>query len=400
MFAAELTLFGQAAPDAEIVTPLQQLAGTIAMITMSGSLALMVRWIVRWKETGHAIPAAQRGLLRIPPILTWIVSGLSLLMALMVMLDSLVDDQDSRIPVAPATAMRPQEHLAEPEPDTELLLPTESPTEGHVAEEPAVESAAETTELTPEAMRNSLVSIIAFDVVVFLVIGTIVFLASADGRFFPRTPSAASGVASETARESLTSEAPAVEAPDVLPREYDATSLHQELPANPASEHPAQDADAEPFSLLAEFRFAIEVFLVAYLPTTLLRIIVVLLTIRLTGEDPGSHPLLEMMQSGADPVLLSLIVLTAVVLAPVVEELQFRVVMLGGLLQLSHQGLALVISSIGFSMAHGFPDAIALLPLAFALGYTYLQRRSYCTVMMVHFLFNGFNLLLALLAMQ
>lgn len=52
-----------------------------------------------------------------------------------------------------------------------------------------------------------------------------------------------------------------------------------------------------------------------------------------------------------------------------------------------------------FAFAHGFPDSIALIPLAFALGYTYLRRRSYVTVMLVHFLFNGFNMLLALVAL-
>jgi membrane protease YdiL (CAAX protease family) len=106
-----------------------------------------------------------------------------------------------------------------------------------------------------------------------------------------------------------------------------------------------------------------------------------------------------MMTSGVGRTILTLILLTAVFLAPLVEELQFRVIMLGGLAQMGRPMLALSISSILFAFAHGFPDSLALLPLAFALGYTYLRRRSYITVMLVHFLFNGFNMVLALLAM-
>ncbi len=59
--------------------------------------------------------------------------------------------------------------------------------------------------------------------------------------------------------------------------------------------------------------------------------------------------------------------------------------------------MALVLSSILFGLVHGLPDGLALLPLAFALGYTYLRRRSYITVMLVHFFFNAFNMLVALL---
>ena len=53
-----------------------------------------------------------------------------------------------------------------------------------------------------------------------------------------------------------------------------------------------------------------------------------------------------------------------------------------------------------FAFAHGFPDALALLPLAAALGYAYLRRRSYVTVVLVHFFFNSFNMAIALIALM
>jgi membrane protease YdiL (CAAX protease family) len=131
----------------------------------------------------------------------------------------------------------------------------------------------------------------------------------------------------------------------------------------------------------------------------MLRVLIVILTEGLTGEVPDQHPFLEMMESDVGVAVLSLIVLTAVILAPIVEELQFRVVILGGIAQLGRSRLALGVSSVLFAFAHGFPDSLALLPLAFALGYTYLRRRSYITVMMVHFLFNAFNMVLAFASM-
>ena len=95
-----------------------------------------------------------------------------------------------------------------------------------------------------------------------------------------------------------------------------------------------------------------------------------------------------------------MIFLIAVVFAPIVEELQFRVVILGGIAQRGRPVLALVLSSLLFAFAHGYPDCFALIPLAVILGYCYLRRRSYITVMIVHFLFNMFNMGLAFLAMM
>ena len=155
----------------------------------------------------------------------------------------------------------------------------------------------------------------------------------------------------------------------------------------------------EPFSFLTELRYAGETFLAAYVPTTFLRVLVVLITMSIFGEEPGQHPFLDMLDSGVGFSIMALIVLTVVFMAPVVEELQFRVVMLGGLAQLGHPMLALGLSSFLFAFAHGFPDSLTLLPLAVALGYTYLRRRSYVTVMLVHFLFNGSNMVIALVAM-
>ncbi len=49
----------------------------------------------------------------------------------------------------------------------------------------------------------------------------------------------------------------------------------------------------------------------------------------ITGKMPDQHPFLEMMKDGIDLSLMAMIFLMAVILAPVVEELFYRIVILG-----------------------------------------------------------------------
>ncbi len=159
-------------------------------------------------------------------------------------------------------------------------------------------------------------------------------------------------------------------------------------------------AEAEPWVLGREFRYATEAVLAAWLPTALLRLLTVLVS-----QDEAQHPFLEMISNGVSTQVLLLIAGTAVCLAPLMEELLYRVVILGGLLFRGNamstwtSALAVGFSSVLFSLAHGFPDSLALLPLAVIIGWTYHQRRSYRTVVLIHFLFNGFNIVIAGLGM-
>jgi membrane protease YdiL (CAAX protease family) len=105
-----------------------------------------------------------------------------------------------------------------------------------------------------------------------------------------------------------------------------------------------------------------------------------------------------MITGGAGGTLLAMIIFAGIVVAPVVEELQFRIVLLGGLIQAGFQRIAVIASAVSFALLHGFPDGLALLPLAFALGYAYVRRQSYLTVILIHFLFNAINLAIAMLA--
>lgn len=455
---AKLNLLAQAAAPQEKVTPGAAMAGFLVLGVMASSVWMIVVWVGRRNQTGHALPAARRGLLRVPPALTFVGIGLSLLMFLLMTMASLQEkpgpkavSKPANNPVAASAADAPSSSPAETSPADTSPVETSAIAEESAAPEAesAEKTSAETTnpseksgkkksaasQMSPEDMQSALIQTVAMDVFLFLIFGVVVLVSRLQGR--ARLSESAAPIRSpQTQAYQATVYSPAGFWPDLddasaapmsgygLPVERSVAPLGSgSIPVNvneEASESPwaAPQAESditaaaeptlpsetpgevdEPFSFLTEARYAFEVFLAAYVPTAMLRVLVVVLTEGLTGEVPDQHPFLEMMESDVGMAVLSLIVLTAVILAPIVEELQFRVVILGGLAQLGKPGLALGVSSVLFAFAHGFPDSLALLPLAFALGYTYLRRRSYITVMMVHFLFNAFNMVLAFASM-
>lgn len=115
-------------------------------------------------------------------------------------------------------------------------------------------------------------------------------------------------------------------------------------------------------------------------------------------EPGGQHPFLKLLMENPEPLTIALIALAAVVLAPLVEEMIFRVMLQGWLQTVISPRWAIVSVAVLFCFVHGFPDSLALMPLALILGAMYYRRYSYISVVVVHMLFNGVNLLLALIA--
>ena len=447
---AEFNLLAQAAAAPEQITPGATIAGFLVLGIMGSSVWMIVVWIGRRNLTGHALPAARRGILRVPPVLTFVGIGLSLLMFLLMTMVSLQEKPGAKAasksatnPVAVSSAETSSSTADTSTADTspiaeESAAPEVTATETTSAEVPPPSEESDkkksaASQMSPEDMQSALIQTVVMDVFLFLVFGVVVFVARLQGRA-RLSESAALLPSPQTQAYQAAKYSPANFWPDLddasaapmpgypLPVERSVTpSGASSVPSHSeASESPwaAPQAESnisssaemispgetsgevdEPFSFLTELRYAAEVFLAAYVPTAMLRVLVVALTAGLTGEVPDQHPFLEMMESDVGIAVLGLIALTAVVLAPIVEELQFRVVILGGIAQLGRPWLALVVSSVLFAFAHGFPDSLALLPLAFALGYAYLRRRSYITVMLVHFLFNAFNMVLAFASM-
>jgi membrane protease YdiL (CAAX protease family) len=459
---AESNVLAQAAAAPEQITPGATIAGFLVLGIMASSVWMIVVWIGRRNLTGHALPAARRGILRVPPVLTFVGIGLSLLMFLLMTMVSLQEKPGAKAASKPATnpvaassaetssstaeTSTAETSTAETSPTAEesaapeTTSTTSTETTSSEANPPSEESEKKksaASQMSPEDMQSALIQTVVMDVFLFLVFGVVVFVARLQGRarlsesaallpspqtqayqaakyspanFWPDLDDASAApmpgyplpverAVTPSGARSVPSDREASESPWAAPQQESNISSSAEMISHGETAGETAGEVDEPFSFLTELRYAAEVFLAAYVPTAMLRVLVVALTAGLTGEVPDQHPFLEMMESDVGIAVLGLIALTAVVLAPIVEELQFRVVILGGIAQLGRPWLALVVSSVLFAFAHGFPDSLALLPLAFALGYAYLRRRSYITVMLVHFLFNAFNMVLAFASM-
>lgn len=414
----------QNAPVADEMTGGQVLAGLMVLLTMVASLIVLSIWLTRFFSTGNALPAANRGVLRVPPVLTFLIAGLSGFFALMMFLSQLnvppaATAPNPAAPTAPAAPVPPDSVptagseiqnappvTTDPDsPDAPLAPVADSKDRIPNVEERLADPTGENAEAVRKAkeqaealeqMRDSVVTTLMLDLILLVVLGAVILYVGQHGRVRLET----AGTVSAADEAQMFSTPMRWNDLDDPSTGFGQTSQQILYSQNLTGVPPAtDDAPSEPFSFGRELWFAAEVFLAVYLPTALLRLFILKLIERMTGEMPEQHPFLEMLDEGVGPGIMGLIFIIAVVFAPIVEELQFRVVILGGIAQHGMSKLGLIASSILFAFAHGYPDCFALLPLAFVLGYTYLRRRSYITVMMVHFLFNLFNMGLALLAL-
>lgn len=105
------------------------------------------------------------------------------------------------------------------------------------------------------------------------------------------------------------------------------------------------------------------------------------------------HPMLKLLGRQPQWDVLIWVVISAVIVAPLVEELLYRVVLQSGLRQVLGPIPAIVLSSVLFAALHGWPDALPLLPLALVFGTLYEKFRSYWVIVTVHVLFNATNVL-------
>ncbi len=115
-----------------------------------------------------------------------------------------------------------------------------------------------------------------------------------------------------------------------------------------------------------------------------------------TPED--MHPLLQSLQDGGSDLILG-IGITAVFIAPLIEELLFRVLLINGLIDPGklNRIVAWIVVSLCFSLAHGFANALQLLPLSLSLGWCLIRRQSFLAIIIAHALFNALMMFLSLM---
>jgi len=110
------------------------------------------------------------------------------------------------------------------------------------------------------------------------------------------------------------------------------------------------------------------------------------------------HLFFEILEADSRGAVLAWIAVSAVILAPLAEELTYRVLLQGWCQSQLSPVTAILFSATIFSIVHRVPDCFPLFPLAVILGFVYHRRRSYVAVVVLHALFNATNLGLAVLS--
>jgi hypothetical protein len=130
----------------------------------------------------------------------------------------------------------------------------------------------------------------------------------------------------------------------------------------------------------------------AILPICVAALIVSIGALRLVEGPIQTHPILETVQQTRDPWTLLVLLVQAVVVAPVVEEFLYRGVLLSALVRGAGAIAGLVVSSVLFALVHAPAEPQAVVPLFFlgmALAYAAYRTRSLVAPILAHALFNA-----------
>ena len=114
------------------------------------------------------------------------------------------------------------------------------------------------------------------------------------------------------------------------------------------------------------------------------------LLVRLFGDPGGSNPLLELVLESRDPLALSLLALTAVVLAPLFEEVIFRGTLLPVLARRTGSVTGVVLSGLLFGVAHiSIGELAPLTVLGIGLALVRLSSGRLFPCVLMHALWNA-----------
>lgn len=117
------------------------------------------------------------------------------------------------------------------------------------------------------------------------------------------------------------------------------------------------------------------------------------------SADKTSHELLTFLQNHKSPTEMMWVGASAVVVAPLLEELVYRVILQRAISQRFGSTAAILTTAVIFSLVHGWPNMIGLLPLALILGYLFEQTNNYLAVVATHASFNLCMLILTAMSM-
>ena len=148
------------------------------------------------------------------------------------------------------------------------------------------------------------------------------------------------------------------------------------------------------------WRLQVAVGFTGFIASVLPVVICMLATFWMREDSANEHAYLQAIKAEGSFELLFWVCLSAVVVAPIFEELIYRVVLQTWLEHIVPPRQALIIVAAIFATIHRLPDAIPLFPLALVLGYLYQRQRSFLTIVTVHALFNAVNIAIVLMSSE
>lgn len=115
-------------------------------------------------------------------------------------------------------------------------------------------------------------------------------------------------------------------------------------------------------------------------------------------EHPMKHELLEIMDKTPTPLMRILIAFGAIIVAPLFEEFLFRAHLQTLLSRVTRQPwIAVLITSILFSLVHHWSIWLPIFTLSLCLGYMYERTANLWVNILMHAMFNGFSIAINLM---
>ena len=115
---------------------------------------------------------------------------------------------------------------------------------------------------------------------------------------------------------------------------------------------------------------------------------------------PSSHPTVEQLMANPSLETIAAAALMAVVIAPLFEELAFRVLLQGWLERIGGRRAwwPVIVSAVLFALAHSGQGwaPVPLAVLAVGIGYVYRQTHRLVPIVAMHMAFNALGLAVAL----
>lgn len=134
--------------------------------------------------------------------------------------------------------------------------------------------------------------------------------------------------------------------------------------------------------------------LAATMPAVITMLVAMLFAYKLFSAEPEVHPILQTIGETVDPWRIAVLVILSGVVFPFFEELFYRGFIMTAMLRSGNAAVAIVGSAVLFGAVHApfYASVPALMVLGLGLGYAYYRTRSLWAPVLMHALFNLYNL--------